>query len=238
MAQLHWYAKDIEAWQRDTAHLDLIQVGAYTRLLDHYYQTQAPLSANAMQLHRVCRAIADAEKDAVDSVAAEFFPIDPVDGLRHNKRADLELTKVFELGKKRRDAAGRRWTKQDAPKSDDFADADAYANADALAYPLAYTATATATVKETPIAPNEKISFDADKVVWRHLAPELVAAWREAYPAVDVGGELRKAAIWQKANPKNKKSNYERFLSSWLSRAQDKAPRVGGSAPTDGRRID
>lgn len=79
----------------------------------------------------------------------------------------------------------------------------------------------------TPVATTEKISIDASGK-WDGIPENLSATWREAYPAVDVKAELAKAAAWIIANPKNKKSNYARFLTSWLSRAQDGAKRVGG----------
>jgi hypothetical protein len=50
--------------------------------------------------------------------------------------------------------------------------------------------------------------------------------WIKSYPAVDVMAEIKKAAAWLVANPKNKKSDYPRFLNGWLSRAQDRAPKV------------
>jgi len=59
----------------------------------------------------------------------------------------------------------------------------------------------------------------------------LRSTWESAYPAVDIDGELAKASAWLLANPKNAKSNYARFLNSWLTRAQDKAPRVPAQAP-------
>ena len=49
--------------------------------------------------------------------------------------------------------------------------------------------------------------------------------WKNAYPAVNVDAELKKAAMWLISNPKNRKSDYVRFLTGWLSRAQDRAPR-------------
>jgi hypothetical protein len=51
-------------------------------------------------------------------------------------------------------------------------------------------------------------------------------AWAAAFPAISVPAEIRRAAEWLKANPKNRKSNYRRFLVGWFTRAQDRAPRV------------
>lgn len=55
-----------------------------------------------------------------------------------------------------------------------------------------------------------------------------IADWYAAFPAVDVETEVKKAAVWLKANPRNKKSNYARFITNWLTKAQDKAPALGG----------
>lgn len=64
----------------------------------------------------------------------------------------------------------------------------------------------------------------------------MIAKWKEAYPAVDIWAEIHKAESWLLSNPKNKKSNYPRFLTGWLSRTQDRAPRVnGGGKPHAGQ---
>jgi hypothetical protein len=56
-----------------------------------------------------------------------------------------------------------------------------------------------------------------------------VDEWRTAYPAVDVDQELREMRQWAIANKSNRKtpSGILRFITSWLGRAQDKAPRQG-----------
>jgi len=51
-----------------------------------------------------------------------------------------------------------------------------------------------------------------------------------AYPAVNVPREILAAEAWLAANPANAKKNGARFLTNWLSRAQERAPRV--TAPT------
>jgi hypothetical protein len=71
-----------------------------------------------------------------------------------------------------------------------------------------------------------EVRFDAEARQW--FVPELLKAqWVKAYPAANVDGELAKAAAWLLANPKNAKSNYARFLTNWLTRAQDRAPAKG-----------
>ena len=53
---------------------------------------------------------------------------------------------------------------------------------------------------------------------------ENLIKWTELYPAVDVMQELRKMAGWCDANPTKRKTRrgIMAFISSWLSREQDK----------------
>jgi len=55
--------------------------------------------------------------------------------------------------------------------------------------------------------------------------------WSEAYPALNLDQEIAKAAAWVIANPKNKKSNWPRFLNNWLKASQDRAPAKGSEKP-------
>jgi hypothetical protein len=58
-----------------------------------------------------------------------------------------------------------------------------------------------------------------------------VALWREAYPGIDVLGEVRKARAWLEANPTRRKTHrgMPAFLVSWLNRAQNGSR--GGTRP-------
>lgn len=71
-------------------------------------------------------------------------------------------------------------------------------------------------------APSRKIALDADGN-WTGISTAQRSTWETAYPALSLDAELAKAAAWILANPKNKKSNYARYLTNWLSRAQDSA---------------
>jgi hypothetical protein len=82
--------------------------------------------------------------------------------------------------------------------------------------------------KLTTTVSHDKIVFDGSS--FQNVNGQL-AIWQKAYPALDIQIELNKAAAWIAANPKNAKSNYARFLTNWLSRAQDKAPKVAQSSP-------
>ena len=60
-----------------------------------------------------------------------------------------------------------------------------------------------------------------------HVSPQKVAEWRDAYQNIDVVQELKKMRSWLNANPKKRKTirGIERFIVTWLSKAQDR----GGS---------
>lgn len=68
-----------------------------------------------------------------------------------------------------------------------------------------------------------KIDFDAEGITWLNISESLLAIWKTTYPAIDVIGQLKKAAAWVDANPKQRKSNWKRFLVNWLCRAQDQS---------------
>jgi hypothetical protein len=73
-------------------------------------------------------------------------------------------------------------------------------------------------------ASNAKIAFSAEGE-WSNISPKQRELWERAYPALSLDAELAAAAAWLIANPKNRKSNYARFLNGWMQRAQDRAPR-------------
>ena len=65
------------------------------------------------------------------------------------------------------------------------------------------------------------ISFDAENNCFQNIDSEQKSLWQKAYPATNIEIELAKAVAWLKANPTKTKSNYNKFLTSWLSRSQD-----------------
>jgi hypothetical protein len=82
--------------------------------------------------------------------------------------------------------------------------------------------------------PADAVSWSAD-AGWQGITDADRQEWRQAYPACDLTAELAKAGSWLKANPtRAHKSNWRRFVVSWLTRSQDK----GGTNRTPGVRPD
>jgi uncharacterized protein YdaU (DUF1376 family) len=125
MSNAIWYARYVGDYQKKTAHLSIMQHGAYCLLLDWVYANQKPLPANAVQLHRICRAFDDAERDAIEFVLQEFFELTPKGFI--NKRALEEIERQESISEKRRNAALARYSKPENKQKND--DANAPANA-------------------------------------------------------------------------------------------------------------
>lgn len=87
---MNYYERHLGDYAKDTAHLTMIEHGAYSLLLDRYYGTEQGIPAD--QAHRIARARTKEEKAAVDVVLAEFFLL--VDGVWTNQRAEEEITKA------------------------------------------------------------------------------------------------------------------------------------------------
>ncbi len=87
---MNYYERHLGDYAKDTAHLTMIEHGAYSLLLDRYYSTEQGIPND--QAHRVARARTREEKQAVDSVLGEFFVL--VDGIWINRRCDEEITKA------------------------------------------------------------------------------------------------------------------------------------------------
>jgi len=60
------------------------------------------------------------------------------------------------------------------------------------------------------------------------VTKDYVKELKDLYPAVDVEQALRGMRGWLDSNPRNKKTprGIKRFITGWISREQDKAPRV------------
>lgn len=107
---MNFYSRFPGDYSRDTAHLSLAEHGAYALLLDTYYSTEKPLPDDIDSLCRLCRAMTKDERVAVKSVVRQFFPHGD-DGLRHNMRADKEISsalKRIETARQNGKSGGRR----------------------------------------------------------------------------------------------------------------------------------
>lgn len=88
--------------------------------------------------------------------------------------------------------------------------------------------------RRTRSQPPDAVRWDSESG-WQGITDADRQEWAAAYPACDLAAELARATVWLKANPtKAHKSNWRRFIVSWLTRSQDK----GGTHRTPGNRPD
>jgi len=72
---------------------------------------------------------------------------------------------------------------------------------------------------------NRILKFDADAGRITGIEQSDIVRWCETYPAVDIRQQIKIAEQWLVDNPKKRKKDYKRFLSSWFGRNQER----GGS---------
>jgi uncharacterized protein YdaU (DUF1376 family) len=188
------------------------------------------------------------------SVLADKFPQD-ADGQRRNAKLEEHRRRCVEIKQRRsqagKSAANERWA-GDASRMPIACDSHSKRIANAC-HP---TSTSTST-SDTGISSSEEIIQPAAPVVatsdpprrrnrsqhhnavrwsepdgWNGITDADRKTWAEAYPACVLDIELVRASEWLKANPtRARKSNWRRFLVSWLTRSQDR----GGTNRTVGK---
>jgi len=121
---VNYYEHHLGDYMRDTAHLSMVEDGAYRRLLDAYYIKEAPIPLDHREACRLVRAQSKPERDAVQVVLKEFFQQGP-DGWQHN-RCDREIARFQTKRAKAQSSANARWG---AKQTQSVGNANAYANA-------------------------------------------------------------------------------------------------------------
>ena len=201
-----WYARYPGDYARDTAHLSLVEHGAYTLLLDHYYSTSAALPADITALYRICRAFDETERKAVDSILRQFFNLQS--NTYHNSRADMEIVRRTEqherLSSSGRRGAEKRWKDGQAISQ---------AIGQVVASPQPQPQPKEEKKRTAQAAPS--LSFAGQHFSVTERQDALLG---EAFPWVDRPAEYRKADSWMEANPDKRPKKANRFLHNWFSR--------------------
>lgn len=102
-----WFPFYVGDYIRKTAHLSLLEHGAYHLLIDHYMGTAYPLPNDPAKLYRICRARSPSERKAVMLVASEFFTQNGT--LLRNKKCDSELDKQLKFSESQRSNVMKRY---------------------------------------------------------------------------------------------------------------------------------
>lgn len=92
---MHHYQFHINDFNASTRHLSHVERALYRDLIDMYYSTEKPITADLARLERVLLVKTDDEKQALQNVLADFFVVKKLKGdaepCYHNARIDREL---------------------------------------------------------------------------------------------------------------------------------------------------
>jgi uncharacterized protein YdaU (DUF1376 family) len=101
---MHYFQWNIKTYRADTTHLSDAEDLAYRRLIEHYYDTESPIDANALQ--SLCRRLRLA-LPVVESILSEFFQ-QSEKGWIHTF-IDAEIAKFHSKSASAKASADARW---------------------------------------------------------------------------------------------------------------------------------
>lgn len=128
-----WMPLFVKAYLDDTGTLNLLQHGAYLRLLMHYW-CNGPLENDDEALAAILGIEVKTWRGQIASKVRRFFMVGS-DGLLHQKRIDRELSRASEISEKRRAAAIASHNGHGGPRGNGGANAPANADASAVDNP-------------------------------------------------------------------------------------------------------
>lgn len=207
------------------------------------------LPADMLSLERMSPGLAD-----VWPVLSDKFP-QCDDGQLRNQKLEQHRGKAIQLRRKRANAGkiGNevRWNEdgrcESAIANGSQCDRNAIANGSPPPSPspspspqeitqpaVPFVATSDPPKRRKRSQPQNAVRW-SEECGWQGITDEDRKAWAEAYPATVLETELLRASEWLKSNPtKARKSNWRRFVVSWLTRSQDR----GGTNRTVGKGSD
>jgi uncharacterized protein YdaU (DUF1376 family) len=106
---MNYYEHHIGDYAEATAHLSCLEDGVYSRMIRKYYAQEKPLPADIKAVQRLIGARTKDEREAVETILAEFFELQG-DGW-HNARCDAEVARYQDKQAKAKRSAEARWSK-------------------------------------------------------------------------------------------------------------------------------
>ena len=85
--------------------------------------------------------------------------------------------------------------------------------------------------------PKKKISFNYEDGEFSGISDLIYNKWLEAYPNLDVDGELKRSSAWLLSNTSKTYSDYGGFLSNWLGNSKGNNPTSTDSYEIENEKI-
>lgn len=240
---MHYYSHNIGDYRRDTAHLSILEHGAYRQLLDSYYLAEKPLTpvhADLMRTH--CARSAD-EMQAVVNVLRDFFVLTD-DGYIH-KRCDIEIEAFHSKSTSASESAKARWSRVRAEKDADAMRTHSEGNANHKPItnnqePL--TSKSTSLVADAPAPKKKAAALGVDFLVFNGADEQHAADWLKARKApltatawAAVEREASKAGITAAmAVQVSAENSWRGFRADWYANSRGNH----GSHQQDRQRVD
>jgi uncharacterized protein YdaU (DUF1376 family) len=239
----------ISDWQSSVVLMTAAQRGAHISMLAYAWE-RGGCPTDLTLLKRITGEIDDADL----RVVLKRWEI--VDDQYRNPRQERERDDVRRRHDRAVRAAGRRWS--NAPPMLDRCSSDAQGHAQAMLDPMLEACSSDASqslrisesqsprdsdahspeaqkhnqprrLRRQAVSARGVITFDFETATFAGISDGMLKRWSEAYPAVDIRTTILRAAEWVVANPTQRKKNYNRFLTNWFSRNQE---RGGDRSPT------
>lgn len=243
MAALPYMQLYIADYLADTMHLSTEEHGAYLLLMFNYWQTGKPIPKT--RLAKIARLSND-RWISVESSLNEFFSDNGTEWV--HERIERDLTAVMAT-QKQRSAAGKasaekrkntvvskgknngRSTVVEMPLNGNTTNIDTDIDKDKdLIQEILPGAEKNQLQPIDEPAPEIFINLPLNDGTEFGVTADYVSELQGLYPAVDVPQQLRTQRGWLDSNPKNRKTKagIKRFITSWMAREQNSAPKVTG----------
>lgn len=172
---MNFYPFSIGDYARATRHLSWDEDIAYRRMIDLYYEREAPLPADRAAVCRLVVAQSPRQKKAVDAVLAEFFTL--CDDGYHSSRCDGEINRYRTKSAKASQSAGARWRN---------------ANADANASPDAMRTHSEGNANQEPrTIKDDELGYACDDLAELEVKLREAAGWQsEPSPKLSITGPI------------------------------------------------
>ena len=225
---MNHYPKHVGDYIKKTVGLSMVEDGAYTRLLDQAYITEAPLPLDRAEVYRMARAMTKPERDAVDRVLAKFFDKGS-DGYRQN-RVDEELAAIYGRSDSARQSAEKRWSRRNAVADADamrtHSDGTAKAMLPITQHPLPHRSSTASGAAASPAAPSGRKPNGHDKATRLPADWTLPDDWKEWAVKVhnlDPQKVVRISLVFRdfwhsKAGPGGSKLDWAATWRNWIRR--------------------
>lgn len=95
---MNYYPHHISDFNNATRHLTRIERSIYRDLIEHYYDSEAPIENDIAKISRKIIAVTPEEKSAIETILEEYFSL--IDGFWFHARCDEELAKYRDKSEK------------------------------------------------------------------------------------------------------------------------------------------